>query len=64
MALQERGFAQTIRVPSYGGGVWPNCHLTFIVAENFYSQILLLYLRYLRGEGVGWIRHIVERGLV
>jgi len=30
----KRGFAQTVRVPSYGrGGIWPN-HITFIVAEK------------------------------
>jgi len=27
-----RGFAQIVRVPSYGG--WPNRHITFIVAEK------------------------------
>jgi len=27
--------AQTVRVPLYGGGkIWPNHHITFIVAEK------------------------------
>jgi len=29
-----RGFAQTVRLPSYGGGGWPNRHITFTVAKN------------------------------
>jgi len=29
-----KGFAQTVRVPSHGGGVWPNRHVTFIVADK------------------------------
>jgi len=29
-----RKLAQTIRVPSYGTGDWPNRHITFIVAEK------------------------------
>jgi len=30
----QRGFAQTVRVSSYGGGGWPNRHISFIVAEK------------------------------
>jgi len=34
-ALGERRFAQTVRVPAYGGErVWLNRHITFIVAEK------------------------------
>jgi len=31
-----RGFAQTVKVPSYGsgGGGWPNRHINFIVAKK------------------------------
>jgi len=36
MTLREgsRGFAQTVRVPSYREEGWPNCHITFIVAKK------------------------------
>jgi len=35
MTLRVEGVAQTVRVLSYGeGGVWPNRHITFIVAEK------------------------------
>jgi len=31
----SEGVAQTVRVPSYGGGgIWPNRHTTFIVAQK------------------------------
>jgi len=31
----RRSFAQTVRLPSYGGEeLWPNRHITFIVAEK------------------------------
>jgi len=34
-AAGEEEFTQTVRVPSYwGGGGWPNRHITFIVAEK------------------------------
>jgi len=33
MILRE-GVRQTVTVPLYGDGVWPNCHITFIVAKK------------------------------
>jgi len=33
-------------------GIWSNRHITFIVSEKAYSQFLLLYLRYMWGEGL------------
>jgi len=36
--------------------VWPNHHVTFIVAKKKLSlQFILLYLRYMWGEG-GWLK--------
>jgi len=63
MTLKE-GFAQTVRVPSYGGrGGWPNLHITvtFIVAKKLNLRFILLYFRYLWGSGlvenvIGWGR--------
>jgi len=48
----EGGFAQTVRVPSYGG--WPNRHITFIVAEKVVLALFTVY-----GGGGGG-----EKGLV
>jgi len=55
-----RGFAQTVRVPSCEG--WLNCHITLIVAKKLNLQLILLYLRYMWEEGVGWKRHMGGRG--
>jgi len=54
MALKE-GFAQTVRIPSYGRrGGWLNRHITFVVPKKSLNlQFILLYLRYKWG-GVGW----------
>jgi len=35
-----------------GEGVWPNRHITFIVAKKLNLQFILLYLRYMWGEGL------------
>jgi len=45
------------------GGVWPNRHITCIVAKKLNLQFILLYLRYMWGEGVGWKRHIWRGGV-
>jgi len=47
-----RGFAQTVRVLSYGGGrIWPNLHINFIVAEKAYFTVpLALFSVYVGGD--------------
>jgi len=37
-------------------GIWPNRHITFIVAEKLNSQFLLLYLFAAYVEGRGWLK--------
>jgi len=39
-----------------GGGVAKPGQITFIVAKKLNLQFILLYLRYMCGEGVGWKR--------
>jgi len=49
MTLQRRrGFR--------GGRLWPNRHITFIVAEKVLFTVTLAHLRYIRGiaENVIW----------
>jgi len=49
----RRGFAQTVRVPSYEGRGWPNRHITFIVAEKAYLQFFLALFTVYVEDGVG-----------
>jgi len=55
MTLQEeKGFAQTVRVPSYGGGgILINRHITFIVTEKAHipHALFTVYV----GKG-GWLK--------
>jgi len=41
---------------------WPNHHIAFIVAKKLNLQFILLYLRNMWGEGIGWKRHMGGRG--
>jgi len=52
MTLREEGVAQTVRVPSYGGGGWPNRHITFKVAEKAKFTIPLALFTVHVGEGL------------
>jgi len=46
-----------------GKGGWPNRRIILIVAKKANLQFILLYFRYMWGEGVGWKRHMGEEGL-
>jgi len=51
MTLQGERVAQIVRVLSYGeGGIWPNHHITFIVAEK--AQFTVSHLWYMWGRGL------------
>jgi len=41
------------------GGVWPNRHITFIVAKKPNSQFILLYLRYIICIGRGLVENVI-----
>jgi len=59
MTLGE-GVAQTVGIPPYGEGGWPNRHITIIVAK----ELTLLYLGICRRrelvENVIWGRGMAE----
>jgi len=50
------GFAQTVRVPSYGGGGWPNRHITFIATEKVPLALFTVYEVEGLTENVKWGR--------
>jgi len=48
----RRGRTQTVRIPSYGEGVWPNRHITLIVAENVKFTVPLALFTVYGGGGL------------
>jgi len=55
-----KGFAQTVRVPSYRR-VWPNRHITFIVAKKLNLQVILLCLWCMWGRRLAETQSTVMR---
>jgi len=55
MILRGEVVIQSIRVSSYGEGVWPNHHITFIVAKKAsFTIYLALFTTYVGGGS--WLK--------
>jgi len=62
MTLREGVCSNRPSAVIWGEGIWPNHHITFLVAEKAFTTLLALFTVYV-GEGVGWKRHMGGRGL-
>jgi len=63
MTLREEVCSKPSEYRHMGRRVWPNRHIAFIEAKKLNLQFILLYLRYMWGEGLvekviweGWLK--------